>query len=174
MFYAAVLAASMNPEVSWEYQMFYIDQSAERFAADGEYSYVTGEVITTESDSADNLVRFDKGWSSPEPDGMWTDGNTAVIYFDNIPQKNLSCSIELMNKVHCSSVAIFANDTEIGTFSADELSEGLITAEIPGEAIDEGHLILTFDIENPTVIGEQDNRHLGIKCRSIVLNEKDS
>lgn len=174
LFYIAVLVISMKPEVSWEYQLFYIDQTTEKFANNGAYRYEMDTVITATTDSADDLARFDKGWSHPESDGTWTDGDSAMIYFDQIPQKHLLCTLTLQEQVYCSSVTIFANDAEVGTFSDAQLAAGCITAEIPEAAISEGHLVLRLAIEAPTVPNERDHRQLGIKCRSIVLNEKGS
>lgn len=171
--YVIILLISLKPDVSWEYRLHYIDAITKKWPGNGGYSYTVGTEIKPDKTCTDEFLRFDKGWSHTEEDGTWTDGDTAYIYFSDIPDSNLFLDMKLLKKNHCRSVEIYANDILISSSSSEEIKEnGSITADIKKGTAKNGHIILRFEIKDPEST-DKDKRLLGIKCRSIAIYEKN-
>ena len=82
--YFSILYISLRPNVSWEYELYYIDKEIGKWPGNNGFSYKLGTKIETTLENNKNCKRFGKGWGEYTEDGLWSSGKESNIYFSNL------------------------------------------------------------------------------------------
>lgn len=163
--YFFILYISMNPKVSWEYNLYYIKQETDIWPGMHGYDYEIDTKIETNLENKENCKRFGKGWLIYTPSGLLSTGNESKIYFGNLPNKELVFEMEACpNK----EVEMYFNDRLVMKIDSNNImQETKIVEEVKREDIINGRLIITFKYAEI----EEDEKTSGILCKRINLYE---
>jgi hypothetical protein len=125
------------------------------------------------------------GWSSPEPWGTWSDGNTALVLLalSCTPKNDLELLIDghafLAGKHPSQEVDILVNGHHVAILKYDlQSNSGVSVIMIPKALALEknGQLMIEFNIKNPISPAElglsNDSRKVGLGIVSLELREK--
>jgi hypothetical protein len=125
------------------------------------------------------------GWSSPEPWGTWSDGNTALVLLalSCTPKNDLELLIDghafLAGKHPSQEVDILVNGHHVAILKYDlQSNSGVSVIRIPKALALEknGQLMIEFNIKNPISPAElglsNDSRKVGLGIVSLELREK--
>ncbi|MBO4242087.1 MAG: hypothetical protein IKT14_02165 [Clostridiales bacterium] len=82
--YVAVLYLAVNPKVSNEYRLYYIDKTSRRWPGQSGYDIKVGEPVIFNSEN-DNYKKVDRGRGDVTEEGVGIESDLAVIYLDSIP-----------------------------------------------------------------------------------------
>jgi hypothetical protein len=125
-----------------------------------------------------------QGWSTPEPEGTWTDGNKAGIILKLAePVKNdlklvANFSAFVNDRHQKLTVDVLANNNNVATwtifYNSDRTTQKVV--KIPMSLLSDDSLLkIDFQIRNPTSPGELgingDFRQLGLRLSSISLTQ---
>lgn len=124
------------------------------------------------------------GWSDPELEFTWTEGNSAAlkltVYKPNADLR-LTANVQpflFEEKVEVQNVNIFGNGELLGNWIINESGFQDQHIIIPAEVIKNGWLNITFelpDAASPQELGlSEDNRILGLQFRSIRITETNN
>lgn len=170
--YFVILALSMKPRVSWEYELYYISKETDVWPGMNGYDYYLGTKINTNLENIDGSKMLGKGFTKYEDNGCWSFGEVSKIYFKNIPKNDLIFEMNLSKCLLSQNVELYFNDVYINTISADELSKTMkITGEVKSDYINDDKLVVTLkypELNN----GKKENYIHGIMCKEIILYEK--
>jgi len=134
------------------------------------------------TDKGNSLLYRDKGWSSPEAWGTWTDGSRATldIRFSGMPKGPVRMYVEkaqtLIHPLHPEMpVEVGVNGSHLASWIFDSAGISTHQVEIPPGKLRDGKCGITFDIPNPASpakLGLSDDvRRLGIGIARIVFEE---
>lgn len=170
--YFVILALSIKPKVSWEYELYYISKETDVWPGENGYDYYIGTKINTTIENVDGSKRLGKGFAEYEELGCWSSGDVSKIYFKNIPKNDLIFEMALSKCLLSKNIELYFNDIYIDTISAEELSKTMkIMGEVKTDFINDERLVVTLkypELNN----GKKDNRLHGIMCKEINLYEK--
>lgn len=140
------------------------------------YAYGTTLKFTEKTTDNSYLV---KGWSIPEEEFTWSKENETLISIPVIPSaKDLTFSAEIMPflvapNLLAQNVQIFINNALLTKWKIK--NTGTFTVAIPKESSNEGKLEIKFVLPNATspqkLHVSQDQRHLGIGLKSLVISQ---
>lgn len=142
------------------------------------YKFGTDILFAGNGDAGRYLL---EGWSRPEREWTWTDGNAATL---TIPVESTKNSINLKvvsdpfirpGKIEKQRVNILVNNQKVGEWVFTEFGTQERNIDIPNNLIDNSMLYITFELPDavsPLELGvSEDPRKLGIAFRSISLSE---
>ena len=166
--YIVILVLSMKPNVSWEYELYYITKEIDIWPGLHGFNYELGTKIETVLENEDNCKRFEKGWGPFERNGLWSDGLESKIYFNNLPNKNLIFEMTLVNLDIDKWIDIYLNDIKVSRIQKSELKSSMkINQQIKLQDIKNGKLIITLKYDS-----DEENSSGRIMCREIILYEE--
>lgn len=120
VFYAVTLFVSFHPHAEKGYSLFYIDHKLVNPVRPGQLSYVEG-LVRPFNNIDDPDVRFygyGQGWDAwdmrrtdEEYIGCSTDELDAYLYVTDLPDRDVTCDLELSSNTS-SSLEVFVNDTK--------------------------------------------------------------
>ena len=165
--YLVILGISMKPNVSWEYELYYISKEIDIWPGIHGFDYKLGTIIETKLGNEENCKRFEKGWGPFDTNGLWSDGEESKIYFNNLPDKNIVFEMSLGNLKIDRWIDIYLNDEQASRINASELKSNMkIVQQIKAQDIKNGRLIVTLKYDS-----DEENFSGGIMCREIKLYE---
>lgn len=170
--YFIILALSMKPKVSWEYELYYISKETDIWPGINGYDYYLDTKINTNLENIDGSKRLGKGFADYEELGVWSSGDVSKIYFKNIPKKDLIFEMSLSKCLLSQNIELYFNDVYINTISADKLSKTMkITGYVKSDYINDDKLVVTLKYPELSNVKKENHVH-GIMCKEINLYEK--
>ncbi len=121
------------------------------------------------------------GWSEPENEGTWSDGDTAIVLLNlsTTTNRDLELLVEghafLGVKHSAQEIEVLVNKRKLSILKYDSLSDTLRKVMIPMELVNEkkGRLLIQFKFKNPKSPAElglsNDSRRLGLMITSMQL-----
>jgi pyruvyltransferase len=139
---------------------------------------VSGRMLSFAAGLPDS-VRLVRGWSSPEPHGVWSDGKRAdlEILIDDDATDDKVVELIMTGYVPAADrpqrIAVSDQTKTLGSFEIAVTKSVGLRLPLKNTAIDEGLLRLTFSIEtaaSPASLGRgDDTRQLGISLQTLRL-----
>ena len=165
-FYLVIMVLAIKPNISWEYELYYITKETDVWPGNNGYEYKLGDKIRTVLENREFCKRLGKGWGNIEEDGCWSKEDESKIYFSSIPAKDLVFEMELSEFLIDKEIEIYFNDKFGCGISSKELENRKIKCEVKSEYVNYGRLVISLKY-----IGCNDKTQ-AIKCKEIVLYEK--
>jgi hypothetical protein len=119
------------------------------------------------------------GWSGPEAEGTWTEGNVAILTghlgepLQHGSELIVWCRSLALNPGGQQQVTVFANDRQIGVWSVPEGHDVVQHAILPTDLGIGQKLIIRFEIEQPVRPIDRkinsDDRQLGFRLSAFEL-----
>ena len=169
LFYSLVLLLILNPDVSPHYYQYYIERSTTlpSIAVQQLRPLTPGKIIYHDNQS--NEVLFD-GWSFPETDYRWSNGNKNQILFSFPGSAQLKGKITLdAFYLHQQHVLITLNGVDIFDYASDQVTENLIIHFNPDNILPEEINRLAFQFPDAKYPGNGDQRKLAMALKSIII-----
>lgn len=185
LFYCAVAGLAVSPNVSAEYESFYINETDSTWEGSStSYTYGTVWNFTTEPPSDHQAVgQHARGWSHPAPSFRWTSGETASLVFT--PNSSADAGLVLRFRALAAipenspqGVSIRVNDNHIRELSIGTSEWNTYSVDIPESDVPErGQTMnVTFVIDDPVrpseVSDSPDDRRLGLAVQWLTIEEK--
>lgn len=172
MFYIMTLYHAMNPDVSHEYENYYIIGKGKKWVGHNAYNYDLGDPVflCLGEETAYNYMGL--GWSGLEENFCWTDGTVSELYFSGLPNKDVLLTIKVQMCISDQySCTVFANNMEIARLQASELKQDTACCmKIPATAIQEGYVEIKLNHQNVQST-ETDKRLLGLAVQEVYIDE---
>lgn len=166
--YFVILYISINPNVSWEYKLYYIEKETDIWPGNHGYDYELGTKIETRLENKQNCKRFGKGWGEYTEEGLWSNGKKSNIYFGNLPNKDLTFEMEISECLLNKKMEIYFNDKLKAEIEPEEVKKEMkIIKEVKKEDIVDGKLIIMLKYTEVTEKGKVQK----IMCKGINLYE---
>ncbi|MCI7382761.1 MAG: hypothetical protein SPI21_07380 [Hungatella hathewayi] len=170
-FYLFLLILSTRPQVSLEYQTYYIQKELKNWGGNSSFSYTLGTPLLINDSNVTINTRMSAGWSHLETDGCWTDGYNAKLWFKDLPDKNLTVYIEIADILATKSITAYGNGQLLGNITRSALaSDNIWLIDLPERVLSHGELELRFQINEPQST-PTDSRKLGVKIRKVLIDE---
>ncbi len=181
--YSETLISALNPKVSREYKMHYIDKTLKDWPKDGSLKYIFNTKLNFGLDykgKDDGIKCRGEGWHDPSPKGNWAK-EKADLYLD-LSGQEISSDGELELKLHGnednSKVDILVNEKAIDSFYPSNKEEKY-KFKIPKDILKEEFLCITFKVDSSTEQKRIKNKRElknfhGVFIRSISLNNDKS
>lgn len=130
-----------------------------------------GEKLVFSKDWYNKKSIMEHGWGGTEDWGMWSIGDTSIIYLP-LPRVRhskliINARAFVTNKFPTLNVDVLFNDVPIKNFTLSNFKSNRIEIPIPEEIYKNSFVIITFKINNPTSpkengLNDADDRKLGI------------
>ena len=186
LWYVTVNYWALNPNVSTEYELYYIKKQLVDWPGNGGLRYHLGEQLFfgIQDNCMEKIKNRGLGWSIKESWGSWTIGKRAHLYFRINEEITSDLLLTMMSYAFCPDgvqvVDILANDIKVETLWLKHFLKKEYHVTIPKELVKkDGWLHLEFVIQKPSSPKQHgladDNRMLGlamywIKIESIKSN----
>ena len=96
VFYLGVLYCAFDVDVTDEYRLYFIDRKIKYYMVDGELDEYKPDV-KLKYDCEGSYKNIGKGWSYPEENGIWTEGDESIIYFKTDEINDYILSLEYVS-----------------------------------------------------------------------------
>ncbi len=172
--YLVILFLAMNPKVSDEYRMFYIDRTLKYYIKDGGLkNFKTNQWFMYNSSSDSQLMNMGTGWSNPEENVTWTNGNESVVYFylDSNPNGNYTFKIEYIGNTGYDYYLCINDNKKIDLKDEDSIMYTKIDATYLKEGLNKISIITDDDMLTVSEMyeGSTDTRKLGLYVAGVIL-----
>ena len=170
-FYFFVLTLTINPQVDYEYKKYYIKKSLKEWGGPSSFQYALNTPLKFYKGNESIYTRISTGWSNLEEDGCWTDGDSAQIWFSDLPNIDLSISMQVIDTTNQGEINIYGNGSLLFSICKNDLyATKVFDIALPKEILSDGNLELYLDITDPSS-ALNDSRKMGIKVKEIVIHE---
>lgn len=171
--YILILLRSLMPKTSWEYELYYIEHETARWAGLSGFDYTLGTPLKMTPTDPNTNYRFDAGWGDFTEEGCWTNAETSTIYFDNLPERDLTLSVQVAQVCVSDRVEVYCNGTLAASIPAAQIAQdGGFSVPISAAQIPEGRLKVALTMISPTQPAE--DASLGLLCNQVVLYETEN
>jgi hypothetical protein len=130
-----------------------------------------GEKLVFSKDWHNKKSIMEHGWSGTEDWGMWSIGDTSIIYLPlprtHYPKLIINARAFVTSKFPTLNVDILLNDASVKSFVLSNFKSNRIELPVPAEIYKNSFVKITFKIQNPTSpkengLNDADDRKLGI------------
>lgn len=169
--YFAILSSAAHPDVCYEYEQYYITRELEDWPGYGGLAYQPGDTFCFYNSvpKERQINRRGKGWGLLEEDGCWTYGDEAILFFTELPEKDMVLELLLTDMEKNTVTEVYAGTEKIGEIRTLNEPDISYLFSITAQQITDGKLKLGFQTKRQAAPVKLPA--LGIKAREITIYE---